>query len=179
MRHEESGDPELSPEYVRDLMTVGVPTCRPDAPVPDIARFVLEHGVEAMCVLDDEGHAIGVVGISELVAAYGREDLKSATAEDIMNEELPELQAELPLTAAAQIMRDQGTRVAYMMHNAGGITYPAAFISWKHLLRHVAARSEEDLKDLGTDAQRKSPIAQFMERRDAARRRNLGENGDR
>jgi len=36
---------------VRDIMTVGVPTCKWDLPIRDIAPFLLEH-VEAMCVLD-------------------------------------------------------------------------------------------------------------------------------
>lgn len=37
---------------VRDLMTVGVPTCKWETPIKDIARFfLLEHHVEAMCVL--------------------------------------------------------------------------------------------------------------------------------
>ena len=48
-------------------MTVGVPTCKWDTPIKDIARFLLEHHVEAMCVLDAEGHGIGVVGEQELV----------------------------------------------------------------------------------------------------------------
>jgi CBS domain-containing protein len=165
----------MKPLLVRDLMTVGVPTCKRDSPAQDIARFLLDQDVEAMCVLDEEGHGIGVVGAAELARAYGREASDSATAEDVMSEGVPELQADLPLAIAAQLMQDQRTRIAYMMHNAAGITYPAAYISFKHLLRHIAARSEEDLKDLGTAAARKSPLAQFIERRDEARRRILGQ----
>jgi CBS domain-containing protein len=158
-------------KLVRDLMTVGVPTCKWDSPMRDIARFLLEHHVEAMCVLDAEGHGIGVVGEQELVAAYGREDLDSLKAEDIMSEGVPEFNADLPLTVAAQMMKDKGTRIAYMMHNAGGIVYPAAYMSYRHILRHIAARDENDLKDLGLAAERKSPIEQFIERRDDARRK--------
>ena len=68
----------MKPLLVRDLMTVGVPTCKPDSPVGDIARFLLEHEVEAMCVLDEEGQAIGVVGREELVRVYGRENARCA-----------------------------------------------------------------------------------------------------
>lgn len=161
----------MTATLVRDLMTVGVPTCKWNSPIRDIARFLLEHHVEAMCVLDAEGHGIGVVGEQELVAAYGREDLDTLTAEDIMSEGVPELNPDLPLTAAAQIMKDKGIRVAYMMHNAGGIIYPAAYISYRHILRHMAARDENDLKDLGIAAARKSPLEQFIERRDEARRK--------
>ena len=158
-------------KLVRDLMTVGVLTCKYDSLATDIARFLLEHHVEAMCVLDAEGHGIGVVGEEELVAAYGRDNFDELTAEDIMSEGVPELGADIPLTVAAQMMKDKGIRIAYMMHNAGGIIYPAAFISYKHILRHIAAKDESELKDLGLAAEHKSPIEQFIERRDEARRK--------
>jgi CBS domain-containing protein len=152
-------------------MTVGVPTCKHDTPAKEIARFLLEHHVEAMCVLDAEGHGIGVVGEQELVSAYGRDDLDELTAEDVMSEGVPELGADLPLTVAAQMMKDKGIRIAYMMHNSAGIIYPAAFISYRHILRHMAAKDENELKDLGLTAERKSPIEQFIARRDEARRK--------
>jgi len=156
---------------VRDLMTVGVPTCKHDTPAKDIAHFLLEHHVEAMCVLDAEGHGIGVVGEEELIWAYAREGYESLVAEDIMSEGVPELNADLPLTVAAQMMKDKRIRIAYMMHNAGGIIYPAAYISYRHILRHIVAKDENDLRDLGLAAERKSPIEQFIERRDEARRK--------
>jgi CBS domain-containing protein len=159
---------------VRDLMTVGVPTCKPDSLVGDIARFLLEHEVEAMCVLDAEGQAIGLVGRAELVRVYGRDDVQALRAEDIMTEGIPELRAEMSLTAAAQIMQDKSTRIAYIMHNAAGITYPAAFISYSHILRHMAARDENELKGLNPAAARKSPVETFIARRDEARRKAGG-----
>ena len=158
-------------KLVRDLMTVGVPTCKWETPIKDIARFLLEHHVEAMCVLDAEGHGIGVVGEQELVSAYGRDDLDELKAEDILSEGVPELGPDIPLTIAAQMMKDRGIRIAYMMHNAGGIIYPAAFISYRHVLRHLAAKDQDDLKDLGIAAERKSPIEKFIERRDEARKK--------
>ena len=164
----------MRPLLVRDLMTVGVPTCKPDSPVADIARFLLEHEVEAMCVLDAEGQAIGVVGREELVRVHGRENAGALTAENIMTEGVPELQAETPLTVAAQLMQDKGTRIAYIMHNSAGTTYPAAYISYGHILRHLAARDEDELKGLNPAAARKSPVETFIARRDEARRRAGG-----
>lgn len=158
-------------KLVRDLMTVGVPTCKWNTPIVDIARFLLEKSVEAMCVLDAEGHGIGVVGADELVWAYAREGYESLTAEDIMNEGVPELPPDISLAFAAQMMKDRGVRVAYMLHNSAGIIYPAAYISYQHILRHMAARDESELKDLGIAAERKSPIEIFIEKRDEARRK--------
>jgi len=158
-------------KLVRDLMTVGVPTCKHDTPVRDIARYLLEHHVEAMCVLDEDGHGIGIAGEQQLVSVYGRDNLDELTAEDIMSEGVPELGADIPLTVAAQMMKDMGIRIAYMLHNSAGIIYPAAFISYHHILRHLAAKDDSELKDLGLAAERKSPIEQFIARRDEARKR--------
>ena len=158
-------------KLVRDLMTVGVPTCKWESPIKDVARYLLEHHVEAMCVLDVEGHGVGVLGEQELVSAYGKDNLDELKAEDVMSEGVPELSPDISLTVAAQMMKDMGIRIAYMMHNAGGIIYPAAYISYRHILRHLAAKDEQDLRDLGIAAERKSPIEQFIERRDEARRK--------
>lgn len=152
-------------------MTVGVPTCKTITLVVDIARFLIDNNVEEMVVLGSEGEGVGVVGHEELVKAYGREDIKSLTAEQVMREGVPEMPADIPLTAAAQMMRDKGIRAAYMTHNSSGIIYPAAVISYKHIVRHIAAKDENELKDLGIKAERKSPVEMFIERRDEARKK--------
>jgi CBS domain-containing protein len=160
----------MEPLLVRDLMTVGVPTCKSNTPVVDIARFLIENNFEEMVVLGQEGEGIGVCGYRELVNAYAREDVRDLTAEDIMSEGIPELPADITVQLAAQLMQDKGIRVGYMNHNSAGIIYPAALISHRHLVRHLAARDESELKDLGINAERKSPIDVFRERRDKARK---------
>jgi CBS domain-containing protein len=155
---------------VRDLMTVGVKTCPPHTPVVEIAHLLLDQDLEAVVVLDQEGHAVGVVSRDELVRAYAREDGATLTAEAVMREGVHEIPPDIPLAAAAQIMQDLGIRVLFLMHNADGITYPAAMLSYKHLLRHLAAQDDADLKDLGIRAERESPIEAFIKRRDAARK---------
>jgi len=67
---------------VRDLMTVGVVTCTPDTPVPELARQVLESDLEGVIVLDHEGHAVGTVTQHELVGAYLHDDPRALTAEE-------------------------------------------------------------------------------------------------
>jgi CBS domain-containing protein len=152
-------------------MTVGVPTCKTSALIVDVAQFLIDNNVEEMVVLGNEGEGVGVIGYEELVRAYGREDVKSLTAEQVMREGVPELPADIPLTAAAQMMKDKGIRAAYMNHNSAGIIYPAAMISYRHIVRHIAAKDENELKDLGIKAERKSPLEVFISKRDNARRK--------
>ena len=160
------------PQLVRDLMTVGVLTCTPQATVPDIAQLLLDHDLDEVIVLDD-GKALGVVGQDDLVAAFAQDDAKSLTAIQVMREGVPQVPPDIPLTAAAQIMRDQGVRTFFLMHHAAGIEYPAAALSYKHYLRLLAAEDIEDLRDLGIKADRVLPLEEFIKRREATRERNI------
>ncbi len=151
-------------------MTIGVPTCKNTTLVADIARFLIDNNAEEMVVLGSEGEGVGVVGYEELVSAYHRENIRELTAEDVMREGVTELPSDIPLTVAAQMMKDKKIRVAYMNHNSAGIIYPAAMISYRHIVRHLAAKDESELKDLGLKAERKSPVKEFIARRDNARK---------
>lgn len=157
------------PKLVRDLMTVGVLTCSQETSIKTIVTALLEKAVEAVVVLDPEGHAVGHVGQDELVRAYAIGNYESLQAKDIMLDGIPKIPPDIPIGAAAQLMQDQGIRVFFLTHHAGGIEYPAAFISYKHFLRHIQSDSVEELADLGIDAARKLPLEQFIERRDATR----------
>ena len=59
--------------YVRDIMTTGVVTVRPDTPYREIAAMFREHRVSGFPVTADDGKVIGVVSESDLLAlAAGR-----------------------------------------------------------------------------------------------------------
>ena len=91
-----------------------------------------------------------------------------------MRDEVPQIPADIPLVAAAQIMRDKSVRALFLMHHSAGIEYPAAIITFQHLLRHLAASNADDLRDLGIRAERQSPLDTFYQRREEARRRAGG-----
>jgi CBS domain-containing protein len=116
----------------------------------------------------------------ELVAAYALGKIDGCIVEDIMRPGVPQIPPDIPLAAAAHLMNDQGLRIFFLMHHAGGIEYPAAMITYEHILRHLASRSADDLRDLGIKAERESPVETFIKKRDAARRRSANdlESGD-
>lgn len=159
------------PKLVRDLMSVGVETCSPSTSIVDLAQLMLDKAEEGVIVLDDRGHAAGVVTWDSLIRAYVTGDFEGLCAIDVMFDDVPQLPPDIPLTAAAQIMLDRGVRVAFMTHHAGGIVYPAAVLTFRHFLRHIAVKDPGDLHDLGIRAKRESPIATFLRRRDEARLR--------
>ena len=166
-----------SAKLVRDLMSVGVLTCSLHSSVRELTQVLLERELEGIVVLDDRGHAAGIVSRDDLVRAYTRNDSRLLTAEEVMQTDVPQVPPDIPLVAAAQIMQDQGIRILFLMHHAGGIEYPAAMLSYKHLLRHLAMENPDDLQDLGIKAARETPLETFIKRRDDARR-HAGEGGN-
>jgi CBS domain-containing protein len=154
-------------------MKVGVASCAPETPIVEIARLLNEKKMDAVIVLDpEEGHAVGVVSQKELVEAFIRagENARGLKAEDIMSDEVPQVPPDIPLGAALQIMLDKKVRTLFMMHHAGGATYAAAYLSYNHVLQYLGAKEESELSDLGTRADRITPLEAFIQKRDAARR---------
>jgi CBS domain-containing protein len=160
-----------SPMLVRDLMSIGVLTCSEDTSIVELARVLLAQEQEEAVVLDDLGHAVGVVGRDDLIRAYAAGEYEEMLAEEAMRDEVPQIPPDIPLTAAAQIMQDKGVRILYLTHHTGGIEYPAAMLSYKNMLRHIAMVSEEDISDLGVVADRELPMESFAKRRAEARER--------
>jgi CBS domain-containing protein len=162
---------------VRDLMTLGVLTCSPDTPIDQIARLLLEQCQEAIVVLEGR-NAEGYVSQDDLILSYLKPDPQKLTAADIMNVKLPQVPADIPIITAAQLMLDNKLRILYITHHAGGVEYPAAFISFQQILRHLAARNEEELRSLGVKAARQSPLDVFIERRDRIKQSRISHAKD-
>jgi CBS domain-containing protein len=169
-----------APRLVRDLMTVGVKTCTPSTPINEVARLLIENNLEDLIVLE-EGKAIGVIGREDLARFFAHHNLRETpqskfdeiTASEVMREGVPQIPPDIPLTAAAQIMLDLKVRTLFLMHHASGIEYPAAYLSYWHILRYLAAESLDELRDLGIKAQRFSPLESFAKKRDLARSKNV------
>lgn len=156
-------------KLVRDLMHIGVPTCPVQTLLVEAARTLLAKQLEALIVLDEHGHAIGMLSRREVAVAYAQAGLNESGFEtlvvaDVMRADIPKVPADIPATAAVQLMLDQDVREIYVMHHEGGIRYPAAVLRFEDVLRFVSARTEADLVGMGSGAARKSPIDIFKER---------------
>jgi predicted transcriptional regulator len=158
----------MTVKFVRDLMHIGVTTCRADTPLLEAVRILLRENLESLIVLDSNGHAVGMLGRREVVAAYARSGAsprgcETLTVADVMCPDIPEIPPDIPAIAAAQIMLDQDVRELYLMHHAAGIGWPAAVLRFEDILRHLAAEPEADMA-VGAGAPRRSPSEAFMER---------------
>jgi CBS domain-containing protein len=154
---------------VRDLMHIGVTTCRTDTPLLEAVRVLLRDNLESLIVLDENSNAVGMLGRREVVAAYAQSEASTHSCEafpvaDVMRPDIPEVPPDIPAIAAVQVMLDQGLREVYLMHHGGGMGWPAAVFRLEDVLRYLAAESEADVADMAAAAPRKSPIQAFMER---------------
>ena len=102
-----------SPLLVRDVMRIGVPTCKLEDTVAHVAALMIDGGHTAVIVLDEEADTRGWVNEHILAAAYQRaaaahEDAAAIAIQDVMDEDVPECASDLPLAAAVGIMADLG-----------------------------------------------------------------------
>lgn len=163
-------------KLVRDLMQIGVDTITPDLPIEEIARIILKKDLESIIVLNPEdGNAIGYVTRENLIRAFADENSREQSARNLMIENIPQIPPEMPLTIAAQMMLDNGTRIFYLMHHSAGISYPAAQITLSNIIQYLAADNEGEMSGLGFEAKRKTPVELFLEKRDTARKKLIDE----
>jgi CBS domain-containing protein len=96
--------------YVRDVMTSGVVTVRPDTPYRELAAMFREHQVSGFPVAAEDGTVIGVVSESDLLAlADGRQHREhhadgQATAGDLMTHPPVTISPDDTVQAAARVM---------------------------------------------------------------------------
>jgi CBS domain-containing protein len=57
---------------VREIMTTDVTTVRCDASVNDIAKLMYEHNISGIPVVDDAGHAVGIVTELDMIVRNTR-----------------------------------------------------------------------------------------------------------
>ncbi len=99
--------------YVRDIMTTGVVTVRPDTPCRELAAMFREHRVSGFPVTVDDGTVIGVVSESDLLAlAAGQHHRRhraagQATAGDLMSHPAVTVSPDDPVQAAARLMHSR------------------------------------------------------------------------
>jgi len=153
---------------VRDVMRIGVPTCHAEDLLSTVATQILELNCTALIVLDDNGHALGWINEHHLANAYLRIAVAPAnptialTAADVMDEIVPDCPADIPLSAAVQIMADRGVDHLFFLHHAGGRTWPKSVLSLRDVVRTLAG--PEHIQGQGVGAPRPTPMDLFRQR---------------
>lgn len=161
-----------TPLLIRDVMHLGVPTCKLADPLGKVAALMLDQAATALVVLDEDADTRGWINETRLAQAYLRvaqtlevsetSRVWALTAADIMDEDVPEAPSDIPLTAAGQLMADLGVDHLFMLHHAAGRSWPASVLSLRDLVRALAG--PEYLKNQGMHAARPTPMDLFRQR---------------
>ena len=116
---------------VRDVMTTAVLSVRPDAPLKDVARLLVDHGISGVPVVNAEGVVLGIVSEADfLIKEQGAEQvrhrplarlfgesresrtqlakLEAATAAAAMTSPALTIEPSRPMSEAAAIMTTRG-----------------------------------------------------------------------
>jgi Mg/Co/Ni transporter MgtE len=111
---------------VRDVMTIGVPVCRETETCGEVLARLARNGttVQVVVALDEDGMSCGWLTRERLAA----EDPTKPIGE-VMDEDIPETQPDIPAEVAAQIMRDRNAEYLFLMHTWPGEPRPSAFVS--------------------------------------------------
>lgn len=127
-------------KFVRDVMRRGVLTCNADTPLPEVAKTLTGHKINALFVVNDSGDACGVVSQTDLVRAYSQgRDLNNLVAEDVMTPEVITVVADIPVRTAAKIMIDRGIH-RLLITMGGPLPYrPVGILSMSDIVRDLGA----------------------------------------
>ncbi len=123
----------MKEKLVRDTMQLGVPTCKTDTPLPDVARLLSEEERDVLVVMGEKG-VQGVVSQSDLARAF-LGDYRSMTAQEIMSVKVHSVSPDIPLKTAIEMMLEKGVhQVLVMRVNGGGKPVPTGVLSKHHLI---------------------------------------------
>lgn len=146
-------------------MRIGVPTCKITDSVLDVACLMLDHGWTAVVVMDEEADARGWLNDRMLAVAYAKYAgvlPAGITVGQVMDEDVPEAPADIPLSATVQLMADYGVDHLFFMHHAGGKSWPASVLNLRDVVK--ALSGPEYIKNQGMHAQRPTPMDLFRQR---------------
>jgi len=119
---------------VGDLMQKGIIACRPDTPVTEVVRIVLDTDVHAIVVVDEESQALGLISDLDIVRLYGT-DLSRHTAREVMSDGVQEIEPDQPARLAAARMLEKGVQRLLVYERIDGQARPVGIISATDLVK--------------------------------------------
>jgi hypothetical protein len=120
----------MTERLVRDVMIIGVPICRAAESCGTVAARLWAEGERGAVVvaMDDEGRAVGWAAREAVAAAP-----PGAAMSAVLQDAIPEVQPDMLVVAAAQLLQEQQAEYGFLMHAWPGLARPAAFVSRRDL----------------------------------------------
>ena len=126
----------MNAKLVRDVMTFGVPACKSDTPLVEVARLLSEEERDILVVMGDRCIE-GVVSQSDLARVF-LADYEAMTAKDVMSPGMYSVSPDALLSTAVEMMLEKGLHQVLVVPDTQECTVPAGVLSKRHLVELMA-----------------------------------------
>ena len=137
---------------VRDLMRSGLITCAKGISLGEAAALLTRHRVHALVVVDDAGRPAGILSDFDLLAgewlsadAESLAAMRRMTAGELMSTPLNTIEADRPIRAAADRMRDRALHRLIVTED----DTPVGVLSLSDFVAHLAAQEPPERATVG------------------------------
>jgi CBS domain-containing protein len=124
----------------RGAMTRGVITISVNETCKHIAKLLSEKDISGVCIIGDDGKAVGVISEMDILKVIGMENWENKTAESIMTSNLETVEPNTTLIEAANIMRMRHVHRLLVLSEGGiGMSQkPIGILSISDIIREAA-----------------------------------------
>jgi CBS domain-containing protein len=119
---------------VGDLMHKGIIACRPDTPMTEVVRIVLDTDAHAIVVVDGQNQAQGILSDLDIIRFYGT-DLSRHTAREAMSDQVHTIERGQLARLAAARMLEKGVQRLLVIETEQGLHRPVGIISANDLVK--------------------------------------------
>lgn len=131
---------KLKNKLLRDVMTRGVLTVSINDTCKQIAKLLSKKDISGVCVVGDDGKAVGVISEMDILKIIGIENWENMTAESIMTSNLETVEPTSTLIEAANIMNSRHVHRLLILSEGGvGMSQkPIGILCVSDILREAA-----------------------------------------
>lgn len=124
----------------RGVMTRGVITASVNENCKNIAKLLSEKDISGVCIIGDDGKAVGVISEMDIIKVIGMENWENMRAESIMTSNLEKVEPNTTLIEAANIMRKRHVHRLLILSEGGiGMSQtPIGILSISDIIREAA-----------------------------------------
>jgi crotonyl-CoA carboxylase/reductase len=119
---------------VGDLMRKGIVACRPDTPMTEVVRIVLDTDVHALVVMDEQNQPQGMLSDLDIIRLYGT-DLSRHTAREAMSDQVHTIEPNQLARLAAARMLEKGIQRLLVIEAEHNPPRPVGIISANDLVK--------------------------------------------
>lgn len=125
---------------LRDIMTRGVVTVPMEATVGEIASMLTRQNLSGVAVISQDGAAVGIISVMDILKVIGKQGWEKITAESIMTSDIQMIKPMCTVGEAAKIMREKSVHrlLVFSERGVGASHRPIGILSASDIVREAA-----------------------------------------